>query len=264
VAEPVTLSWVGGGNNLASNPADWSADVAPGPGEALTMTSGTMNLIGDALSGDVLSVPARGTVHIATDGQATLNLSAGPGAVVNIDIASGASLTLNAHMTSSYLNASGGTIAFIGDNAFSGFSTVLSDNLVGDATLGLTGGNANGEFMEINGSVGSGLTFVINAASAPDATLQIDHPDTFEGLIDLTAAPVGLGHVAFMGIHATCASLHDGILQMFEGNSIVDTMRLTGGNALQLHQTAAGVVLTAGSYSDIPPADLGTVIPLHT
>ena len=50
---------------------------------------------------------------------------------------------------------------------------------------------------------------------------------------------------------------------MFDNDKLVDVARVSGGTDLQLHQTAAGVNLTSGAFSDIPIADQGTAIPLH-
>jgi len=227
------------------------------------MASGTMNLVDNALAGDTLTVPASGNVSISTSDAARLNLVLQPsGATAKIDVAPGSTLTLNSQVTRGTLDASGGTIKFIGTNAFSAFSTVLDDNLTGRATLNLTGGNASGELMEVNGSVGLGLKFNLSG-SAPDASLQIDKPTQFRGLINLTTAAVGVGHVGFEGIQATSAYLFDGILAMFDNYKLVDVARVSGGTDLQLHQTAAGVNLTSGAFSDIFPGNQGTVIPLH-
>ena len=57
--------------------------------------------------------------------------------------------------------------------------------------------------------------------------------------------------------------MFDGILVMFDNNRLVDVARVSGGTDLHLHQTASGVILTSGTYSDIFPPNLGTPIPLH-
>lgn len=225
---------------------------------------GSVTWSGDAtLSGDTLTVPAFGTATISTSGAETLNLVlAPPDATATVDVPSGSTLTLTAQQTSGILDTSGGTIAFIGSSYFNGFTTVLDDTLVGNGTLNLLGQNANGERMELNGVVGPGLTFSL-AGTAPDATLQIDKPHEFFGQIDLTQAPVGVGHVAFDGITATSAYLSDGILAMFDGSKLADVARVSGGTNLHLYQNTAGVFLTSGAYSDLPPSSLGSVIPLH-
>ncbi len=263
--EPIALTWTGGGNNLASNPADWSPAVAPRPGYALTMGSGAMNLSGVALAGDTLSISAGSDVTITTIGATRLNIATtGPAAHININAAPGSTLNLTADIGAGYLNVSGGTLGFIGTSVFAAFSTVLSDNIVGTGTLDLLGGNATGEFMEINGSVGPGLTFDISAPGPDDAGLQIDHPSTFHGSIVLRS-----GFAAFMGIQATSGELLNGVLEMFNGSKLVDATRFVSapngeGGALQMQQTSAGVMVSIGLGDVYQPGGVGTALPLHT
>jgi hypothetical protein len=49
-----TLSWLGGGNNKASNPRDWNTDTVPHPGDALLVT--TFNVRGNDLAGDPIMI----------------------------------------------------------------------------------------------------------------------------------------------------------------------------------------------------------------
>ena len=262
--EPVSLTWVGGGNNLASNPADWSPAVAPQAGDRLTMESGTMNLSGNALAGDTLAIGFGATANIETSGHATLKLSAVGASNINITEAPNSTLNLTATIGISNVNVSGGSLSFIGTSVFDAFKTVLSTNISGAGTIDLQGGNASGEFMEINGSVGSGLTFNISAPGPDDAGLQIDHPSAFLGNIVLQS-----GFVAFMGIHATRGELLNGILDMFDGNKLVATSRFVGapnvpGETVRLEQNSAGVIVSTGLADHYQPGGIGTVLPLHT
>jgi hypothetical protein len=265
-AELVSLTWVGGGSNEASNPADWSPAVTPKPGDTLTMGSGTMNLSGNALAGDTLYIAPGATANIDTKGPTRLKLATdAPGAHVNIDVAPGSTLTLTASTGFAYLNVSGGTLSFIGTSVFGGFSTVLADTLSGNGTLDLNGGNASGEAMEVNGPVGSGLTFDINAPGPCDAGLQIDHPTQFLGQIVLQSGWVGL-----MGIQATSADLRNGFLEIFNGSRLVDATRFVSapnnvvGGGLQVQQNGAGVMVSIGIGDNYQPGGIGTPLPLHT
>jgi hypothetical protein len=74
-------TWIGGGNNQASNPKDWSPKGAPHSGDALTMNSGTMNVIHDDLAGDVLAINS-GTVNLTRGSNATI--AANGDALINI------------------------------------------------------------------------------------------------------------------------------------------------------------------------------------
>jgi hypothetical protein len=51
-----TRTWIGGGNNKAANPNDWSPTGDPQVGDSLMMTHGTMNVSGNGLAGDTLTV----------------------------------------------------------------------------------------------------------------------------------------------------------------------------------------------------------------
>ena len=60
-----TLTWIGGGNNNASNPLDWNPNDEPQPGDTLLVSRGvptqlftmfTMNVSGTDLAGNSLSM----------------------------------------------------------------------------------------------------------------------------------------------------------------------------------------------------------------
>jgi len=261
---PISLTWVGGGDNLASNPAHWLPDVAPRPGDSLTMGSGTMSLTGKALAGDRLTITPTSTANINTGAAATLNLSV-QRATANIDIAAGTTLSLNANAAFSYLNIHGeGTLSLNGTNAISAFRTVVSNDIVGIATVDLFGGNAAGEFMRVEGSAANGLTFDINSPGPCDAGLQIDHPLAFHGSIVLHS-----GFAALMGLHATSGTLSNGVLDVYNGSNLVDVVKLTGvqnsgGHGLEMQQNSQGVMLSIGIGDDYQPGGIGAVLPLHT
>jgi hypothetical protein len=229
------------------------------------MGSGTMNVSGNALAGDTLTFDPAATAHINTTGATSLKLSATePGAHIDINVAAGSMLTLSAVIDAGFLNVSGGTLSFIGTNVFYGFTTVLSDNITGTGAVYLDGGEADGETMELKGSVGSGLTFDISAPGPCDAGLQIDHPAEFAGDVVLQS-----GYVAFMGVQATSGELLNGVLEMFNGSKLVDTARLVsdpnnyGNDTLQMQQSSAGVMLSIGLGDFYQPGGIGKVLPLH-
>ena len=265
--QPVTLTWVGGGNDRAGNPADWSPALKPQPGDRLVMGSGTMNLSGHALAGDTLSISPNANVTINTSGNATLKLLATtPGDVINLNADPAGTLTLTANLVGATVNASGGTIRFIGNSTFDAFQTTLSDNLVGTGTVGLFGGNATGETMTVNGSVGHGLTFDIGSGPIGDAGLVIDQPASFHAAVDLQSA----GYLSFTGLQATSGELLNGVLKLFDGETLVKSTRLadTSTNpafgSLQLEQTSAGVAVSVGGGDHFQPGGPGTALPLQT
>jgi hypothetical protein len=91
--------------------------------------------------------------------------------------------------------------------------------------------------MEIKGAVGYGWTFMLGSTNAT-SDLTIGHPRSFTALIQLTASPVTLGHLAFMGIHATGAELLNGILRLFDGRKLVDTSGFSNPRGLE-HASAS-------------------------
>jgi hypothetical protein len=269
-------TWIGGGNNNAKNPRDWSPKGAPRPNDNLVMTHGDMNVSGNALAGDTLSVDApfgAPPIDINTRAKAGLDLSVRGSGHVNVHV-DGTVILTDLVQNAAHLKFSGGTIRFIGTSTFNGDggstgSTVFDDsNLVGSGTLRLLGGDHDGDAMEIDGSVGRGLTFELGGG-APTMSLRIDDPGKFHGLIDLTPAtsppfPSLFGFVAFMGLHATSANLHDDMLLMFDCRKLVDTVRLSGGSGLQLEQNSQGVMLSSGGFGESQqPGGPGTIIPLH-
>jgi hypothetical protein len=58
-------TWIGGGNDKASNPNDWSPTGAPQPGDTLTISSGTMYVSDDNLAGDTLDLPGKERVSVS-------------------------------------------------------------------------------------------------------------------------------------------------------------------------------------------------------
>ena len=254
--DPLSLTWVGGVRNLASDPADWTPAAAPKPGDTLHIASGTIVVRDNALAGDTLStLPLGGTVDIQAEKAAKLNLDVGPNVATNIDVHG--TLTLNVSNTGQgRLNTSGGTMKFIGDNQLNG-RQVFDNRLTGKATLSLYGAQGEGDLTEVNGAVGRGLTFALTGISQ----LEIDQPAKFHAVIDVSHPGI-INDVTFAGLHATSADLHDGVLLLFNGDKLVDATRVVASGTVQLHQTSAGVILSAG-YVTEAPAD-AAVIPLQT
>ena len=166
-------------------------------------------------------------------------------------------VTLNVSaINESKLNTSSGTIKFVGVDKLQG-SQVFANRLTGTATFSLYGAQGEGDHTEINGTVGSGLTFALSGISE----LKIDQPTKFQGLIDLSHPGI-TNDVTFVGIHATNADLLHGILLLFNGNRLVDATRVVTGGTVHLHQASAGVILSAGLASEVPAG--ATIISLHT
>lgn len=285
---PVDRVWIGGDDN-AWNPDEWSPNGAPGLGDRLTMASGTMNVYGNALGGDTLTIPSASTASGLTinliGADASIEAKAGsyPYNIINVNASGGTSnlsiktvshtvnvqvdpdstLVMNDHVSLSNFTASGGTIEFIGDNDFDAFSTTFNSSLTGTATIYEAGSTHSGQFMEVNGPVGCGLTFNLIGGPPRDVGLQIGHPEEFHGTINRMD-----GFVAFMGLHATSGEILDGMLKLFDGDELVNATRFTGHtsdlgiDALQLQQNSAGVMLSTQIGKLWQPGGVGTDLPL--
>jgi hypothetical protein len=263
-----THTWNGRAGNPATNAQDWLPVGAPQPGDNLLMTQGVMNVAGDALANDELNVSGD-AVTINTSAGARLDLHAtfALGTTADVNVQGTVNLSVDV-VGLSQLNISGGRIHFIGSSTFTGLTQVFDDDLIGSGTLNLESANHLPEHMEINGSVGRGLTFNLTSGGPPATSLQIDQPSQFSGLIHIAdpvgVASLGFGYVAFMGLHATSADIRNDILQMFDGNKLVNTTRLSGGSDLKLEQNGQGVMLSRGVGDYYQAGGPGTIIPLHT
>jgi hypothetical protein len=200
-------AWTGGGNNQANNPADWLPRGAPQPGDDLSMTQGVINVSHNALVGDTLAITgsAGNEVDINTRAHARLDLSTIGHDPVSVHVEGTLQLTAQVDgFFGEQVNFTGGTIRFIGTSTFAGSVTVFDDKLVGSGTIAVnhaSNGQGGSELLEVKGSVGRGLTFAIEAGGPP-ASLQIDDPARFHGMIDLPGPSSLVGYVAFMGLHA--------------------------------------------------------------
>ena len=94
-------------------------------------------------------------------------------------------------------------------------------------------------------------------------TLQIDHPGVFHAAITL-----GRGNVSIEGLKATSYSLTNGILALYNANSVVDSIRLSLETTPEYGATKTGVSQTASGISvhgnGVSYSDGGTSLPLHS
>jgi hypothetical protein len=212
-------TWVGGGNNEANNPNDWSPTGAPQTGDTLSdpVNGSTINVTGNALRGDAFSIPVltQGvTFDLTHYGQLNLNSSIGSGTVANvsgvakIDVTTtfapvpetlrvnlaGYSLLFGTFDlgTSTYATVVGGEYWDSGTTALKGGNLVLDTSVVGSGTFDLTTGTSRygpiPSTLEFGGYVSRGQTVNVTGASLPVnrlSSVQIDQPTQFHGTVDL-------------------------------------------------------------------------------
>ena len=255
---PITLTWVGGPDNAASNPKDWSPNAAPQQGDTLDMSSGTINVTDNDLAGNPLTLVAPNSTQPFQD---LINLANGTARLT--DGGDNFTLTTSDSVATKFVGGNG--VGFTGDIALAPNTTVTmtgmanflyglavaggsSSTLVNDGTVGLTNAtvttnlDGTGTFnltryhdgpgsVTINGNVGSGLTFNLNGGAGFQSSLTIDQPSTFSGQIKVPAngpdGKPGQDTVHLEGLTATSYTLANGTLTLFNGTTTVDTLSLT-------------------------------------
>ena len=153
-AVPVVRTWVGGGNNEASNPADWNIPTVPAAGDELLfpVEGGTMNVAGNALAGDwvLLDGPEPATAPY------TLNLSGHVAMSVGDDFGS---VTINLADNSKWIGSfnggaygvaeavvqatGGGSGTFDNTNSTSFSSMIVDANVVGTGIFSVVAGHVS-------------------------------------------------------------------------------------------------------------------------
>jgi hypothetical protein len=261
----VTKTWIGGGNNDASNRKDWSPSGPPQSGDDLIITGGTINIAGNHLAGDTLTLDGLVTspITINTKNDAVLNLDSTlwGGVATSVHITGQLNLTAHAGDWDGALSFIGGSIKLIGTSGFDG--AVFDADLKGNGTIDAdhTGNGYLFGPLIFNGSVGRGVTIALEGGGPPEG-VQIDHPSSFKGEIILPGpynsnlgpldGMIFEGSVLFEGLHITSADLIpcSDVLQMWNGKHLVDTVRVGGYTSdLYVQQTTAGVTLGT-TYAD--------------
>lgn len=278
-----SLTWLGGGNNLATNPKDWTPNQVPASGDTLTMNSGTINVKGAALAGDDLYL--FGTSEVVNFNNATLDLvgdfggvtlnltgnnSFNVGGAMNFDtivinMAKNAALT---GYVASNFQPGGDPVIINGGTFFNNLSQVseapfMTFNCKVEGT-----GTLVAEGLTFMGAVGAGQTIDTSGV------LAIDDPLDFKAVIGGAAqGPGGTPHVPiqpsgnFIGeidlaglFQSTSYTFKNDILTLFEANKVVDSLRLNA-SSVSVDRTSLGISIYAGGDT---PASPMTALRVHT
>jgi hypothetical protein len=93
-------------------------------------------------------------------------------------------------------------------------------------------------------------------------SVEIQTPSLFHAAVD-----IGFGQVQLDGVHGTSDSFKNDLLSIFNGKSIVDTLKLdvdNSSNAFPVHLVVANLAGGTGIYTDNhAKMDHGTALPLH-
>jgi hypothetical protein len=243
-------TWIGGqAGNKASAAANWSPNGAPQPGDDLAIDHGTMKATGNTLSGDVLTMldgsqvnltntaglsihtylASTGHVSLNTNGNNHVDIVTAPGrgfggsAVIH----NSGTLTgsIGGYGTNFTLN--GGKFANVNSSGgLDGGDTIVNADVIGKGIFHVNsfhapGGQGRLEFMQ---SVGAEQTVEMEGG-AGYSTLQIDHPNLFKAAIDWRS---GNSVIDLNGLAADSYRAHDGALDFYHGNKVVDTLHFNG------------------------------------
>jgi len=285
--------WLGGGNNRASNPNDWSPNGKPQPGDTLTMNNGTMDISGLDLASPMIG-------GLLVDGDATLNLhDALVGSVVTIEPppfpSGGAGLPTDAVQ----INLKGIDVLNFQVNTGLGISPVTVDlapfsvwiggfttdqfhfgeaNVTVNGGLGATFINTGSEIQYTGGSsvlnvnvAGRGEFSVTNDATltfgglvGPGQTVDllsqqasgfttIDKPNEFFGTVQLDAGLANLVGLA----SADSYTFTNDLLAIYHGKSVIDVLRLADSSPFYIDKTPTGITV-----SSFDPGQ-GVPLPIH-
>jgi hypothetical protein len=247
-------TWIGGGDNQASNPNDWSPAGAPQPGDALDMPTGsTMNIIGNALAGDSLHIGdsvlgGQSPAVFDVSGRASFNLD------VNFPPYGVSSTTVNLADHSEWIGgfSSAFVPAFVSGGRFSNTSSTIDGGhatitsaVIGHGSFTVSTAQSASGVLEFAGSVSRHQAVHITGGDpsrGSTATAVIDHPDEFHGSVTLA------GELDLQGLTADSYSLKQDLLTLYAGNQIVDRINFDlspQAMAFGVSQTASGIAIHA-------------------
>lgn len=222
-----TRTWIGGGNNQASNPNDWAdpngQPGVPRRGDSLIMNGGTINIHDNDLKGDTLTVGfslsgqippvinltnanaklqgssalpgVRFTLNAGGNDTLTMVDPTNSGVLVSptINLADNAHLLMKGemHFAGGYdINGAPGSEIINKGTIVAGRVTAphsINTDIAGHGTIEINPATTGPSFYTINGAVGRGQ--ILELASTPlyPPTVDIKQPDAFRGLIDVPA-----------------------------------------------------------------------------
>jgi len=286
----VARTWIGGGNNKADNPNDWSPTGVPQPTDGpLFVNQGTMNVdsfnIGFfEVQGDNPTINLHnGSATAIVFTEATFNLKGddtfgveplgGSNATVNLAANShwiggfsdfGGTLTVNGANKSSIVN---NTPANQGSGGLNGAGSIafLNANVEGNGQLVAFGGSK----LEFGQAVGSGQVISVDGrgTGVPGSVsvIQIDEPNLFAGQVNLGAHLGGVDGgegIDLIGLaNADSYTYQNDLLSIFGGGKVIDMLRLHDSTqfGFAVEKAAGSVNIVTITDPTNPPVGL----PLH-
>ena len=252
-----TRTWVGSSSNNASDPTAWTPNGAPAAGDTLDMNSGTMNVSGTDLAGDIVDLEGNGSSAMFNLSGATSNFSValqGYGQTAQIDLLNltdwvgGFSTDPQGNVTVSGPGARWTNTA----TSING-SAKINTTVDGNGTIHVDEAHSSG-VVEFMAGVGSGQTVSISGYATyggEHGVVQVDQPAVYQAYTDLR-----FGELHLKGLQADSYQQNGDTLTLYEQGNVVDTLKLgltTVNDAVPqnfgVSQTTDGVVIHAdGTY----------------
>jgi len=219
-----TKTWAGSPTNDASDPSAWTPAGAPQPGDTLQMGGGTMNISGDALAGDTLTLNVVGeteTFNVAGTDRFDLQPS--------LPYAAGANVTVNLADGGQWVGGFQGgvndrvTVSASGSGQWSNTSTHFNGPAVIDADVTGTGtiddilAHSTGT-VEFKKAVGAGQAVTVSgyAQQSDNGVVQVDDPNSYQA-----ATALGFGELRLEGLEADSYNQDNGRLTLWQGDTVV-------------------------------------------
>lgn len=299
---PTIRTWIGGGDNRASDPNHWvdsnNQPGGPQPGDTLIMNTGTINISHRDLAGDTLTlIGSQNTINLdkadlklqgSTEQQQGVNFTlnarghndslemisqSGTGLGIltfaTINLADHTHLLMkgNLQFASGYFIDGGPGSEIINQGSITSGrrgSHTISTNIAGHGSITLNGATSESSNYDINGKVGVGQTFELVPA-LQQTTLIIEQPGTFHGLLDLSGSFASEVHtrVVLEGLTATSYSVKGDKLNLYNGHKIVDTLRLNNPTSQPFSVGATGSGVVL-QFNGTAPGNILTMHGFHS
>jgi hypothetical protein len=273
-------TWIGGkAGNKASSAANWSPNGTPQPGDTLTTDHGMMKVTGDTLSGDVLTMrgnsqidltnttglsihtylassgPLGGEVTVNAHGNNHVDVTTAPGRGFgsSVTIHNSGTLTGSIGGYGTNFTLTGGKFYNVNSTAgFDGENTVINADVLGTGKYSVGTFHASSGGLRFMQSVGAGQTVQMQDGLGGHSTLTVDKPGQFKAAVDWET---GNGVIDLNKLAADSYRYHDGVIDFFHGDKVVDTLRFssahpeltpfsiaqgtsTGGRGIEIYSTA--------------------------
>lgn len=234
----------------------------------------TINVTGNQLQGDTLNISYPGnpgipeTATINLSGLALMQLQSGYETDININLAA------NSIWVGGFTMEPGDQFNISGKGFWDNDTTTYTDqntnvgvDVIGAGTIEAHQAHSQGQLTFLHGvSVAATQTVKVDGYQlygSEFGDVEIQSPSLYHAMTD-----IGFGQIILDGLKATSYSLKNDLLTLFNGKSVVDTLRLDVNNSVNaqpitfvVSKIAAGIGIYTDGHSAI---DHGTALAVHT